>query len=114
MKPKDGTMNVEQAANIYSNSAKSAGTQSVSSASGDSFGDMLREATEKSIDTMHEGEQMSARAVMGDADLTDVVQAVTAAEMTLETVTAVRDRMISAYQETVSYTHLKLPTIYSV
>jgi len=99
MMPIDGTMNVAQAANIYSNSAKSAGTQSVASSSGDSFGDMLREATEKSIDTMHQGEQMSARAVMGDADLTDVVQAVTAAEMTLETVTAVRDRMISAYQE---------------
>ena len=36
---------------------------------------------------------------MGTANLTDVVEAVTAAEMTLETVVAMRDRMMSAYQE---------------
>ena len=42
---------------------------------------------------------MSAMAVTGEADITDVVQAVTSAELTLQTVVAVRDRMISAYQE---------------
>lgn len=97
--PIDATMNVAQAANIYSNSAKAAGPQSVASPNQPSFGDVLRDSAETAIDTMREGERMSARAVIGDADLTDVVQAVTAAEVTLETVTAVRDRMISAYQE---------------
>ena len=48
---------------------------------------------------MRSGEDASARAVTGEAELTEVVQAVTAAEVTLETVVAVRDRMISAYQE---------------
>jgi flagellar hook-basal body complex protein FliE len=33
------------------------------------------------------------------ADLQQVVNAVTAAELTVQTVTAVRDRVISAYQE---------------
>ena len=98
--PIDVNMNSAQAANIYSNSAKNAGAQSVARPdSGASFSDILRESAESAIDTMHEGERMSARAVIGDADLTDVVQAVTAAEGTLETITAVRDRMISAYQE---------------
>lgn len=97
--PVDVTMNAAQAANIYSNSAKAAGPQSVANIGQPSFGDVLRDTAESAIETMHEGERMSARAIIGDADLTDVVQAVTAAEVTLETVTAVRDRMISAYQE---------------
>jgi flagellar hook-basal body complex protein FliE len=42
---------------------------------------------------------MSAKAVTGEADIVDVVQAVGNAEITLQTVVAVRDRVISAYQE---------------
>ena len=41
----------------------------------------------------------SARAVAGQAEMVDVVTAVSNAEMVLETVTTVRDRVISAYQE---------------
>ena len=48
---------------------------------------------------MKAGEQMSARAVTGEASLPEVVQAVNAAELTLSTVVAVRDRLITAYQE---------------
>ena len=98
--PIDVNMNSAQAASIYSNSAKNAGAQSVAQPNnGPSFGAILRETAESAIGTLHEGERMSARAVIGHADLNDVVQAVTAAEMTLETITAVRDRMINAYQE---------------
>ncbi len=64
-----------------------------------SFSDVLKNTAEKSIDTLKTGEAMSAGAVTGEADLTDVVSAVTAAELTLQTVVAVRDRLISAYQE---------------
>lgn len=66
---------------------------------GPNFADFLKAGVEQSIDTMKAGEQMSAKAVTGQADLTDVVQAVTSAEITLQTVTAVRDKMISAYQD---------------
>jgi flagellar hook-basal body complex protein FliE len=98
--PIDATMNVTQAANLYAKSAKSAGMQSVAAPSnGPNFGDILRDASESAINTMHQGERMSARAIIGDADLTDVVQAVTNAEVTLQTITAVRDKMIGAYQE---------------
>lgn len=64
-----------------------------------SFADFMKQNIEKSVDTMESGEEMAAKAVTGEADLTDVVQAVTAAEVTLQTVVSVRDRMISAYQE---------------
>ena len=85
-------------ANAYGKSkniakAKSAGDDGVS------FSGFLKQKTQDSIETMRDSEKMSAKAVTGDADITDVVQAVTAAELTLQTVVAVRDRMISAYQE---------------
>ena len=38
-------------------------------------------------------------AIAGEADVTDVVMAVTNAETTLQTVVAVRDRVMAAYQE---------------
>lgn len=64
-----------------------------------SFADLLQSKVQDSVETMRSGEDMAARAVTGDADLTDVVQSITAAELTLQTVVSVRDRMVSAYQE---------------
>lgn len=75
------------------------GAAGAGSGGGVSFSDFLKDKARESVDTMKTSEQMSAKAVTGEADLTDVVQAVTAAELTLQTVVAVRDRMVSAYQE---------------
>ena len=69
------------------------------SAGGVSFSDFLRDRVQDAADTVKSSEAMSARAVTGEADITEVVQAITEAELTLETVVAVRDRMISAYQD---------------
>ncbi|MGH1455663.1 MAG: flagellar hook-basal body complex protein FliE [Alphaproteobacteria bacterium] len=72
---------------------------SVINADGNSFADLIKQGAEQSIQTMKAGEQMSAKAVAGQADVTDVVQAITSAELTLQTVTAVRDKVIAAYQD---------------
>ena len=48
--------------------------------------------------TQYKSEKVSAQAIMGKASMTDVVQAVNDAEMTLQTVIAVRDKIIDAYQ----------------
>lgn len=64
-----------------------------------SFAELLQDKVQDSIETMRAGEQKAGEAVTGEADLTDVVQSITAAELTLQTVVSVRDRMISAYQE---------------
>jgi len=53
----------------------------------------------QSIDTLRAGEAASARAVSGEASLIEVVSAVSASELTLQTVVAIRDRMVGAYQE---------------
>jgi flagellar hook-basal body complex protein FliE len=91
------------AAAAYSNAANrltGAGGPSVKpQAEGPSFGAMLQEATSQSIDTLRTGEDMTAKGVLGKADLADVVAAVNNAEMTLQAVVTVRDRVIGAYQE---------------
>lgn len=81
--------------------SKTAGTTDKPGVGNDkvSFGDILKDTAKSAIDTMRAGETMSAQAVMGNANLTDVVQAINAADLTLQTVVAVRDKMISAYQE---------------
>ena len=66
---------------------------------GVTFSDFLKDTARDSIKTMKAGEAVSAQAITGKASIADVVEAVTDAEITLQTVVALRDRMISAYQE---------------
>ena len=64
-----------------------------------SFGDVLKAGIQNAIDSQKASERVSADAVIGEADLTDVVAALNEAETTLQMVVAVRDRLVSAYQE---------------
>jgi len=63
------------------------------------FGSMVESLVEDTSQAVASAETASIQAVAGEADLVDVVTAVSNAEMTLESVSAVRDRVISAYQE---------------
>ena len=63
-----------------------------------SFGDFLSDAFKDSMQTMKQGEQMATQQVAGNANIVDVVNAVNAAEITLDTVVAVRDKVVQAYQ----------------
>lgn len=84
----------------YANAAQRGnGPGMAAPASGPSFSDMLDSVAHETVDTMKQGEKMTAAGVLGKADLTDVVNAVSNAEVTLQAVTAVRDKVISAYQE---------------
>lgn len=66
---------------------------------GSSFGDILKTATQGVIDSQKAGEKASAQAVLGKADLTDVVAAVNNAEMSLNMFLAIRDKMLEAYNQ---------------
>ncbi|HZH27250.1 MAG TPA: flagellar hook-basal body complex protein FliE [Azospirillaceae bacterium] len=68
-------------------------------AAGPSFAEMVGDAAQDAIETTREAEQMTVRAALGRADMTDVVTAVSAAEVTMQAVVAVRDKVVSAYQE---------------
>lgn len=94
--------NPGKAIGAYLNTAKIAdiGDAAATPATGGlSFGSLIKGAIEKVSETQKNSEAMSAKAVLGKAELTDVVKAVTDAELTLQTVVTVRDRMISAYQD---------------
>ncbi len=68
-------------------------------AAGPSFAHLLAEAGQSAIETGVGAEKVSLESITGDAGLADIVTAVSNAEATLETVVAVRDRVIQAYQD---------------
>ncbi|MEQ8397673.1 flagellar hook-basal body complex protein FliE [Thalassobaculum sp.] len=63
------------------------------------FANYVRDAASEAIASLHRGEDVSKEGIAGKADLTDVVAAVNDAELTLQTVTTLRDKLVSAYQE---------------
>jgi flagellar hook-basal body complex protein FliE len=63
-----------------------------------SFSDFLGDAVRDGIKTMKTGEQMATGANAGQSNIVDVVNAVNSAELTLDTVVAVRDKVVQAYQ----------------
>ncbi|MBS0274951.1 MAG: flagellar hook-basal body complex protein FliE [Proteobacteria bacterium] len=83
----------------YQAAAKmSSGAASSGASSGAGFGDFLTSAMKDAIGTMKGGEQAAAQQAAGKGDMVSVVNAVNQAELTLDTVVAVRDKVITAYQ----------------
>lgn len=66
---------------------------------GPSFADLVSEGLEGARSTGYKTEATSVEALANKSELQDLVTAVSNAELTLNTVIAVRDRMISAYQD---------------
>ncbi len=77
------------------------GAVSIGSASapGGGFGSMINNMLQDGVAATRQAEAVSAGAVNRSSDLVSVATAVNNAELTLETIVAVRDRMISAYQD---------------
>lgn len=92
------------AANAYAAAQKAIGIdpsfgQEGPAATGGGFGDLLKSAMTDAMKASKTAEQQMAANVAGKAQLVDVVTAVSAAESSLETVLAIRDQVINAYQE---------------
>lgn len=66
---------------------------------GPGFMSYLSNALQSSENLGFKSERLATKALSGKADLTDVVTAVSDAESALDTVTAIRDRVINAYQD---------------
>lgn len=79
--------------------SQDAGPEVEKAAAGPSFAQMVGESLKDSADTLRATDALEMQAVTGRVDLTDLVTAVTNAELTLNTVVAVRDRVINAYQD---------------
>ena len=87
------------AINAYANANRIASGADSGSKPEESFGKMLEKAANGVVGDLRKSEALSMQAVTGHADLTAVTEAVTNAEVALQTVVAVRDRVISAYQD---------------
>lgn len=78
----------------------SAGADSAPAAgSAPNFAHMVQGVIDNAIQSSKAAETQMAAQVQGKAQLIDVVTAVSSAEASLQTVMAVRDQVISAYQE---------------
>ena len=65
----------------------------------DSFASLVKGALEKAKSIGKESEVKSISAIKDQADLHQVVTAVAEAELTLQTVVVVRDKVVEAYRE---------------
>ena len=107
-------MNIKamDAANAYANVLKSQGVGSgqdkIGSISGvgdaggqggSTFSDVLKSAITNTADSVSVSANTGIEALNGNANLVDLVTSVQNAEMVLETVVAVRDKVIAAYQD---------------
>ncbi|MCK7614856.1 flagellar hook-basal body complex protein FliE [Roseibium sediminicola] len=63
------------------------------------FGKMVQEAVGTVVDKGREADNKAVGLIEGKADVVDVVTAIAETEVALETMVAVRDRVISAYEE---------------
>lgn len=63
------------------------------------FGNLVRDSIGGAMEAGRAAEVMSGEALMGRADIADVVMAVNNAETSLQTIVSIRDKMIDAYQQ---------------
>lgn len=78
--------------------------QSLSSDPVASFSTVLNNAIEGAINTGKVAETQTAQALAGKGNISDVAADVEEAKLTLHTVTTLRDRFVSAYQEVMRMT----------
>ncbi|HET7881118.1 MAG TPA: flagellar hook-basal body complex protein FliE [Acetobacteraceae bacterium] len=85
------------AADAYARVDRGDGASSSGEAGG--FGAMLQRALDGVVETMRASDAKTTEALTGGGTLTEVVTALARAELTLQTATTVRDRVVQAYQD---------------
>ncbi len=73
--------------------------EGASAAGGPDFGKMLQGALDQTYKSTQNAENMMVQQQAGKAELIDAVTAISSAETSLQSVIAIRDQVISAYQE---------------
>ena len=97
------TVDALSAANAYRNQIKmmqgasDAPTQDETSQP--SFSQMVESAARDTVNTMSNSEGLQMQSMTGKVELSDLVTAVANAELSLNTVVAIRDRVINAYND---------------
>jgi len=68
-------------------------------ASGPTFVDALQSAARTTVSDLRNAEQLSLKALSGEADVRDVADAVMSAEQNLQAAIAIRDKIVTAFLE---------------
>jgi len=93
-------INASSAAAAYANSPQQATPMEARDQDGrGSFAELMAQTGQNAMDNLHQGEQVTMEALVGSADINEVVLAVNQAEMSLQTIVTLRDKVIEAYQE---------------
>lgn len=73
--------------------------QGAASGAGEGFGATLQRAMEQAVELGRSADAASTQALLGQGSVTDVVLAVARADLALQTATALRDKVVAAYQD---------------
>jgi flagellar hook-basal body complex protein FliE len=89
------------AISAYNDAAKRLGAAGLEAPGADrpSFAELLKDSAQGAVEIGKTSEQQSIAGIAKQAELADIITAVSNAEVTLQTVVAVRDRVIQAYQD---------------
>ncbi|WP_425104812.1 flagellar hook-basal body complex protein FliE [Ancylobacter sp.] len=79
--------------------AATSATSAVRPAAGTGFSDMLADISGQAVSSLQGAEAAAITGLQGKASVQHVVQTIMAAETTLQTALAVRDKVVAAYQE---------------
>ena len=86
-------------ASAYAQAARGAVPSAGQDTAAGGFSAAIGRALEGAINTGHKADSEAMRAIAGGGNLTDVVTALSHAELTLQTATVIRDRVVQAYQD---------------
>ena len=76
-----------------------AGSAFTAAATGSGFGGALQQALDGVVASGKAADSQATQAILGQGNLTDVVTAVSQAELALQSAMAIRDRVVQAYQD---------------
>jgi flagellar hook-basal body complex protein FliE len=100
------TVNFSAALNAYNTAARISNNIETSGDSvtparinGNDFSGIISSPISSSIASMKNAEAVVGKSLVKQADITDVVMAISKAELTLKTVIEVRDRLVAAHQD---------------
>lgn len=95
------SISFQSAVNAYNQAANMAKnvTPSATQDGAKEFANVLQSTVNGAMQDIRKAETYSAKALVNQADITDVVMSVNKAETTLQTVIALRDRLVTAHQD---------------
>lgn len=75
------------------------GTEGAAGANGGAFTDFLEQAVGSAVEASNAAESAGLSVAAGQGDMIDIVTAVSQAEIAVQTVVTIRDRVVQAYQD---------------